>query len=189
MGSLAQVRVTQPAYPTVGASVEQNFSSDLALPKVEVPAPFSTHYGGAITPQQIYSPVMEGVSFNAAELQSVSSAKVIAIGGGGAGAAASTGTIVSGGAISSVANISEGSVSAFSVTPITVRKHRDFVSADELLIAANDENVNLEKRRITITPGELGPSVGPVGDIPWLLLILMCGAYIIYNKVRTRKKA
>ncbi len=191
MGSVAQIRVAQqPTYPTAGVSTEQNFSADLALPKVNAPSPFNSHQG-AVTPQQVYSPSTAGASYNAAELQRVSAGKVVSVGGG---AGASGGVVVSGGAVSSGESASSGAVSSFIVAPIVVRKHRNFVSADEVL-TINETADEAVKRGLPTFPnkgeGEGGANdtnrYGPITDTPWLLMLLACAAFIGY-KIRMRRK-
>ncbi len=186
LDSVAQAPLAQPSYPTAGVSTERNFSEDLALPKVDAPSPFAPHQG-AVTPQQMYSPATTGNSFNAGELQRVSSGQIISIGGG-------TSASASGGAISASAGHSDPAVSAFSVNPMPVRKRRDFVSADEFLLEEK-EDVIVSKRRLggwwpDLDDGDLndGDQMGaPITDTPWLLLLLACAAFVGFRKARRLK--
>lgn len=186
LGSVAQTPVAQPSYPTAGVPTEPNFSSDLALPKVDAPSPFAPHQG-AVTPQQMYSPATTGGSYNARELQRGSSSQVISV-GGGAGAAGSAGGVVS----ASLGN-SDPAVAAISINPMAVRKHRDFVSADEFLLDGED-NATISKRRLggwwpDLDDGEMNDSDqmgAPITDTPWLFLLLACAAFV---GVRRRRRS
>ncbi len=193
-GSVAQTRVVHsavpattvsPTYPTVGVSTERDFSEDLALPKVEVPIP-STNLKPAVTPQQLYSPATSGVTYNAGELQRVSSGQVISVGGGVSAGA-------SGGAVSVSGSYSAPAISVVSVNPLPVRKHRDFVSADAVLSTDEDSESAPSKQRLPLLPEEddLNDSNqmgAPITDTPWLLLLLACAAFVGVRKVRNLRQ-
>ncbi len=191
VGTFAQGPAVTPTYPTAGVSTEMNFSNDLALPKVDVEIP-SNNMGGAVMPQQMYSPATQGTSYSASELQGVSSTQLKSFGGGAsAGASGGGGARVSGGGSGSAG----GGLPSISIGSINLRKNKGFLSAEETL---TENSIAYNKRKVGGLPPL--PGVGddnkptddnrlpvPMGDAPWLLMLLMSVGYI-YIKVRARKR-
>ncbi len=174
VGAFAQQVVsTNPAatatYPQAGVSTEQDFSKDLALPKVEAPIP-STQPGTAYTPQQMYSPNTNGGTYNAAALQALSEGHFVSVGSGngGMGGGASFGS-------STVANGESYPSVGITALPSPKKRFSWFDKKEDVEIEDEIAEAERDKQKMPEFPGFDQPPMGPVGDGVWVLLLLALG--------------